>query len=88
MGRADRAGGRGARAELGGEDAWWERAGPLLAQVMDPGRYPLATRVGSAVGSAQGAALDPERAYAFGLERILDGLGALMEGRAARGDAH
>jgi hypothetical protein len=29
--------------------------------------------------AAQGAAYEPQRAYAFGLERVLDGLGALID---------
>jgi AcrR family transcriptional regulator len=65
----------------GDDAAWWEQAGPLLAQAMDAERYPLAVRVGAAAGAAQGAAFDPERAYAFGLERVLDGLAALIERR-------
>ena len=53
---------------------WWESAGPLLAEVVDPERYPLASRVGTAAGEAQGGAYDAERAYRFGLERIIEGL--------------
>jgi AcrR family transcriptional regulator len=65
-------------AEAPGTDAeWWEQAGPLLARVVDPERYPLAARVGAAAGEAHGSAYDPEHAYAFGLERVLDGLAAL-----------
>ncbi|HEX6022995.1 MAG TPA: TetR/AcrR family transcriptional regulator [Solirubrobacter sp.] len=67
-------------ASAPGTDAeWWETAGPLLARVVDPERYPLAARVGSAAGAAQGGAYDAERAYAFGLERVLDGLAALID---------
>ena len=63
-----------------GTDAdWWATAGPLLARVVQPERYPLASRVGSAAGAAQGGAYDAERAYAFGLERVLDGLAALID---------
>lgn len=65
-------------AAHGDDAAWWEQAGPLLAQVVSPERYPLADRVGSAVGAEQGAAFDPDHAYAFGLERVLDGIGALV----------
>jgi AcrR family transcriptional regulator len=53
---------------------WWEKAGPLLAEVVDPERYPLASRVGTAAGEAQGGAYDAERAYEFGLARIIEGL--------------
>ena len=66
-------------ARAPGSDAeWWEQAGPLLARVVNPQRYPLAARVGAAAGEAHGSAYDPAQAYAFGLERVLDGLGALV----------
>ncbi len=67
-------------ADAPGTDAeWWATAGPLLARVVDPERYPLASRVGSAAGAAQGGAYDAEHAYAFGLERVLDGIAALID---------
>ena len=62
----------------GTDEGWWEEAGPLLARAVDPERYPLAARVGAAAGEAHGSAYDPEHAYAFGLERVLDGLSALI----------
>ena len=67
-----------AEAAPGTDAQWWEAAGPLLARVMDPARYPLAVRVGAAAGEAHGSAHDPAHAYAFGLERVLDGLAALV----------
>jgi AcrR family transcriptional regulator len=70
-----------ARDAPGTDAEWWESAGPLLARAMDAERYPLAVRVGAAAGEAQGAAYDPERAFAFGLERVLDGLEALIARR-------
>ena len=51
---------------------WWEAAGPLLAEVVDPERYPLASRVGTAAGEAQGGAYDAERAYRVRLGCLLD----------------
>ena len=67
-------------ADAPGTDAeWWAAAGPLLARVVDPERYPLASRVGSAAGAAQGGAYDADHAYTFGLERVLDGLSALID---------
>jgi AcrR family transcriptional regulator len=65
-------------AAAGSDAEWWEAAGPQLAEVVDPARYPLASRVGSAAGAEQDAAFDAERAYAFGLERVLDGLAVLI----------
>jgi AcrR family transcriptional regulator len=59
--------------------AWWAARAPVLAEVLDPERYPRATRVGTAAGAAQGSARDPDRAWRFGLERALDGLAAVIE---------
>ncbi|UFU05591.1 TetR/AcrR family transcriptional regulator [Ruania halotolerans] len=65
-------------ATSGMDDAhWWAANGPLLAQVIDPAQYPLATRIGSTAGATQGSAYDADRAYEFGLELILDGLATL-----------
>jgi AcrR family transcriptional regulator len=58
---------------------WWAVAGPLLARVLDPERYPLATRIGAAAGARHGSAHDPVVAYEFGLERTLDAIEALVE---------
>jgi AcrR family transcriptional regulator len=63
------------------EEQWWAANAPLLARVFDPARYPTASRVGSAAGAAHGAAYDPEHAYTFGLQRVLDGLSALIDTR-------
>jgi AcrR family transcriptional regulator len=59
------------------EAAWWAEAGPELARHADPADYPLGNRVGSAVGAEQGRALDPDAAYAFGVERIAAGIAVL-----------
>lgn len=61
------------------DEAWWAANAPLLARVMDPDAYPLATRVGTAAGEAHGSAHDTDHAYTFGLERLLDGLAALID---------
>lgn len=66
------------------EEQWWAANGRLLAEVLDPARYPTAVRVGSAAGAALSAAYDPAHAYAFGLERVLDGLGALIDSQEER----
>lgn len=60
------------------DEQWWATAGPLLAQVLDPQTYPLAIRVGTAAGTAHASAHDPAHAYAFGLQRVLDGLETLI----------
>lgn len=61
---------------------WWAASAPLLSRLVRAEDYPRATRVGSAAGAAQGAAYDPDRAWEFGLARVLDGLAALIEERA------
>lgn len=61
------------------DEQWWAVNAPLLDRVLDPEAYPLATRVGSAAGAAHGTAYEPGHAYEFGLERVLDGLAALVE---------
>jgi AcrR family transcriptional regulator len=65
------------------DQEWWEAHAPYLAQVFDPARFPLAARVGSAAGQAHQAAYDPEHAFEFGLQRILDGIESLLTSRAA-----
>ncbi|MFC0041728.1 TetR/AcrR family transcriptional regulator C-terminal domain-containing protein [Actinomadura rayongensis] len=61
---------------------WWEATAPVLAELVEPDRYPLATRVGTAAGQAHQAASDPEYAFAFGLARVLDGIAALVAARS------
>ncbi len=77
--RAALAAGRVQQATALTEQQWWDRAGPLLGQVLDPAEYPLAVRVGGAAGQAQGAAWDATRAFDFGVRRVLDGLAPLLD---------
>ena len=65
-------------AGAGSDEEWWAAAGPVLARFVTAEQYPLASRVGTAAGEAQGGAYDADRAYAFGLERVLDGLAVLI----------
>ena len=67
------------QAASGTETEWWAAVGPELARYADPERYPLAARMGTSAGEAQGGSYDAGRAYEFGLERLLDGLGALIQ---------
>ncbi|MFF4960752.1 TetR/AcrR family transcriptional regulator [Streptomyces sp. NPDC001222] len=70
------------------DQQWWKVNAPLLARVLDENAYPTAVRVGAAAGAAQGSAYDPDHAYAFGLQRVLDAFTALIdEGRGADADA-
>ncbi|MEV6206617.1 TetR/AcrR family transcriptional regulator C-terminal domain-containing protein [Kitasatospora sp. NPDC051914] len=69
---------RAAEQESAMSDAqWWEGNADLLARVFDPERFPTAARIGSAAGEAYGGASSSAHAYAFGLQRVLDGLAAL-----------
>jgi len=64
------------------DEQWWAANAPLLAQVLDPQAYPLATRIGTAAGVEHGSAHGPDHAYQFGLQRVLDGLAVLVDGRS------
>jgi AcrR family transcriptional regulator len=73
------------RHESGLDDQqWWDVAGPLLAELVDPEEFPLAVRVGAAAGETHGAAWDAGNAYEFGLQRVLDGLAALVPSTRSR----
>ena len=61
------------------DEQWWAANAPLLERVLDPGAYPTAARVGTAAGSAHGGAYSADHAWEFGLERVLDGLAALID---------
>lgn len=62
------------------EREWWEATAPYLDQVFDPARFPTVARVGPVAGAELQAAYDPERSFAFGLARLLDGIAALVVG--------
>ena len=81
------AGGRPGRAAHRGQSdqEWWEARAPILERLIDPGRIPIAGRVGQAAGEAHNAAYAPEHTFGFGLQRILDGVEALVRGRASDG---
>lgn len=66
------------------DDQWWTAFQPLLDRVFDAGRYPLAARVGLAATEAYQGPYDPDRAFEFGLRRLLDGVQAFVDGRAGR----
>ena len=64
------------------DEQWWAANGPILATVFNPETYPTAARIGAAAGEALGGAVNPRHAYVFGLARVLDGLGVLINARA------
>lgn len=63
------------------DDEWWAAVEPVFTEVWPAGRYPVAERVGPVVGERHGARIPPETAFAFGLDRLLDGLAALLATR-------
>jgi AcrR family transcriptional regulator len=64
------------------DEQWWAANAPLLIRVFDERAYPTAARIGAAAGAAHGSAYNPGHAYDFGLQCFLDGLAALIDGRA------
>lgn len=71
------------KAAEGSDRDWWDRAGPLLAGVMDAQSYPHASRIGASAGQEYDAPSDPRRAYAFGLHALLTGVEALIAHRSS-----
>lgn len=61
------------------DEQWWDAAGPLLSRVLDPERYPRASRIGTAAGTAHRSAHDAQHAFEFGLSLVLDGLAAVVD---------
>ncbi|MFC4114692.1 TetR/AcrR family transcriptional regulator [Nonomuraea zeae] len=64
------------------DEQWWAAHAPFFSRIADHGRYPVATRVGQAAGEALNAAYSPEHAFEFGLQRVLDGIEALVNSRS------
>jgi AcrR family transcriptional regulator len=60
------------------DEQWWRAHEPLLSTIGDAARFPLASRVGAAVGMAFNASYDSDHGFEFGLARVLDGLAALL----------
>lgn len=79
-----KAGVRRARDESGLTDVeWWVATAPLLDKVMDATRFPVAARVGQAAGEAYQGAADPEHAFRFGLDRIIEAVALLIAGKSS-----
>ncbi|TDQ46329.1 TetR/AcrR family transcriptional regulator [Actinorugispora endophytica] len=64
------------------DEQWWDTQAPFLRKVMEPGRFPVSSRVGAAAGEAYNAASDPDQAFEFGLARVLDGLQVFIDRKA------
>lgn len=61
------------------DEEWWVSHAPILDKLVDPARFPVATRVGVAAGQEYQSASNPEFAFTFGLERILAGIAELIK---------
>lgn len=61
------------------DDEWWYAIAPFL-ETLDYSPYPVVNRVGPVVGELYGLG-DPDMAFEFGLERILDGLSIMVEAK-------
>ncbi|TDB70005.1 TetR/AcrR family transcriptional regulator [Micromonospora sp. KC723] len=64
------------------DEQWWRAHTPYLEKVMDPRRFPTAARVGTTAGQEYQGPSNPDRAFEFGLARILDGVAVLIAARA------
>ncbi|MET9343045.1 TetR/AcrR family transcriptional regulator C-terminal domain-containing protein [Nonomuraea sp. NPDC003804] len=60
---------------------WWEGVAPALAAATAGTAYPVARRVSTSLGEATGMASDPEGAFRFGLDMLLDGLARQIDAR-------
>ena len=59
------------------DDQWWEKISPYL-ETVDYSPYPVAQRIGPIIGELYGLG-DPDMAFRFGLERLLEGFTGLVE---------
>ncbi|TCP50958.1 TetR family transcriptional regulator [Tamaricihabitans halophyticus] len=63
------------------DEQWWRGHAPVLDEVAMVGRFPLASRVGSAVGQMYGAAGDLPRVFQVGLDCLLTGIESYVRSR-------
>lgn len=72
------------RAESGLSDSeWWTQARPVAERVFDRKRFPLTVRVGLSLMDDENPQRWADDIFAFGLARILDGIGATLDARQA-----
>lgn len=67
------------------DEQWWSAHGPHLETVFDVRRYPTAAVVGQIAAEHYGSAYDSNHYFDFGLQRILDGISALVKERSVKG---
>lgn len=66
---------------------WWNVRKPLLEKLMLEDRFPLAARVGSAIGVYSEGPQAPEDTFRFGLKCWLAGMSELIASRGVEADA-
>lgn len=64
------------------DQQWWDTNAPYLAHPLDETTYPTASRVGAAYGAAHGTAFSADHSFEFGIERVHDGVAALIDSRS------
>ena len=64
-----------------GDPEWWGEAMPQLERFVDPRKFPLTARIGRSATEARQGEFWGEKAFRFGLERLLDGIEALIAAR-------
>jgi AcrR family transcriptional regulator len=65
------------------DEAWWMAYEPLLKDVFQSRQFPLAMRVGHIAGETHQSTYHAEYAFTFGLERVLDGIAAMIRAHEA-----
>jgi AcrR family transcriptional regulator len=65
------------------DEQWWRARAPILGTLVDYSQYPTASRVGTAAGEAYNSPYNAKEAFEFGLQRVLDGIEALIRTRTA-----
>ncbi|WP_439519305.1 TetR/AcrR family transcriptional regulator [Hydrogenophaga sp.] len=76
--------GRVARQATGHSDEeWWKLHSSFVEELVDPKVFPLAVRIGAKAGAEYGGTTDPAISFDFGLERLIQGLQALLESRSS-----
>lgn len=62
------------QASAQSDEEWWLTQAPVLERLLDPRRFPIASRVGETVGNEMKTAAAPEMALKFGLNLLLEGV--------------
>ena len=64
------------------DEQWMDRQAAALRAITGSGRYPVFTKVVTAIEEGGGYDLDLDALFEFGLKQLLDGITAVVEGRS------